>query len=317
MSSLNFKIFIYTVFGSIILTFFSCKDFSLKGTETSFNIQDTNSVEKIIIKNKNDSIVLVKLDKYWLVNDKYVVDDEQIERTLMTLKMVSMNTPFPENAREIIKSELKKNSFITIWNSKKIIKQFYLGKYVKESGNYFMLNNSENPYLVHIEGHDFDLNKNFSLDIIDWQSRILFHFEPQEINHIYYKDFLKNYSYFVFTNNSKYYYSKDTTRLNSKVLDNKKAEYYFSQFKNVSITNFITNILDEEREKILINPIFELDVMTKKNIEIKLIAYPFIKNDGQIDNENFIGVINQKDIIVAKYYNFDLQRKEYSYFEKE
>ncbi len=306
------------VFSFVLLLFFmlSCNTSSLKNKDTNFSIKDTSKIVKIKIQKTNDSLILYKKGNIWTVNHKYRVEKDAIKRLLMSLNMISMNTPLPENSFADIRSKLRESVQVGVWGKDKLLEKFYLGKYIPKSGNYFMFCSDTIPYIAFIPGHDFDLRANFSLSEKKWETTTLFFYLPKNIKEIYYKDYLTGNKFCIERINGNYFISPDSLSKKVKISNNEKLDFYLSLFKDVHFINFFENTPQSVKDSLLAcEPEFEISLKLADKNKIELRAYPFYLR-GKKDRNKFIGIVNKKDIILAKYYDFDLLRQKYSYFIK-
>lgn len=300
---------------NILLLISSCKNSTINDSETNFAVSDTSIIDSIIIKKQNDSIVITKHED-WLVNGIYIADYNAVVRALNTIRLVKLNSPLPDNAIKSVADNIKKETYIEIYNNDKLLLSYYIGKYIKGSGNYYMLSTSETPYIAFVPSFDIDLRTNFSTDLKKWQSTILFKLKPEHIKNLHVKD-NKLQKEFYFENDNgefKIYQNKNTTRLGD--VDSDKILFYLMKYENVSFEKFIYNIDNQYLDSLQNEPvIFEIDVENTNNNKINFKAFNLISN-GNPNIDLFLGLIDNKDVVIAKFYNFDLLIKDYTYFLK-
>jgi hypothetical protein len=286
----------------------SCSNSTINEEISDFSIADTNKIDKIIIKNTQDTIILNKNNQQWRLNNSFKASNKKIKLLLQTISLLQMNTILPENSIEKISDKLKKSTEIKIFQQNKVIKKYYIGDYIVGLGNYAMLENQK-PVVVHIPSYDFDLRKNFTLDKKYWQSKILFNLKPEEINSIYLKNYTKNTEFYIFRDKSdKFLLSEDTTIKNYTEPNAENINFYLSHFSNVPFVDFV-EIEPDSIEKL--PQIFEIFVKINSGNKINFKGYR-IEND----KDKFIGILDNTSVITCKYYDFDLLIKEYKYFER-
>ncbi len=298
----------------LIFIIVSCNESTINKEETDFAVSDTALIDSIIITHSKTT-TLSEQNGMWLVNNTFTADKKNIERLLNTIRLIKMNTPLPSNAVKNVKKSLKKGVLIQIFSEKERLKTYYLGKYIKNSGNYIMLKNADKPYIAHIPSYNFDLKKNFVNDLKYWQSTVLFNQKIKNIKQVFVKNYEKNGQFYLTKKENKFSLSK-SKNTEIKNVKNEKILIYLKRYEKVEFEKFIYNydkkFLDSLKNS---NPIFEINLEQTNNKTINFKAYAIIK-DNRKDKDKFIGLINEKDLILASYYDFDLLIKDYKYFLK-
>jgi len=305
--------FSYGIVLSILLIVNSCSHSTINKSETEYAISDTSQIDSIVIKN-NDTLVLLKQNGTWIVNGAYNADEVAITRLFNTIRLIQMNSPLPENAIDIVSKNIKEEVLVEIYIKNKLQKSYYVGKYIAGSGNYYMLFDAKKPYIAHIPSYDFDLRTNFSTDVKKWQSTTLFSLSSNQINELYVKN-NENESEFLLKNNGNefvLYKNKLLYEFNSVSQD--KILYYLSRYENVEIDKFFYDVDTQAIDSLnSLEPLFEISIIKTNFTTINFKAYYLIFN-GKQDNDKFLGLIDNKELTLAKFYNFDLLIKDYNYF---
>ncbi len=297
----------------VLLSVFSCTNSTIKSSKIDFAIKDTSLVDSVLIKGA-DTLILSKNLGTWFVNNTYKADNQKVNALLNSMKLLDLNSTIPKNGVDLISKQIKNDVLVEIFSKNKIIKSYYIGKYIEGSGNYLMLADAEIPYIVHIPSYDFDLRKNFTTDIKQWKSLILFNFKINQIKNIYVKDNINNSEFYLSNNIDNFELS---LRPNSSIItdaNQDKIENYLSRYKNVKFEKFFYNVEQTTIDSLLNEtPIFEINIKNNTNKQINFKAYYF-KNNNDISKDKFIGLADNKDLLLAKFYDFDILIKDYSYF---
>ncbi len=311
MKTKTAKILLKKCFFYLFFIFFlsSCQNSTINKKISDFAVQDTSKVDKIIISDQNDTLILERDSTNWRVNSLYKTNSQSIKLLLQTISLVQMKTPLPENAIEKITEKLRKSTKISIFSQKKQIKCYYLGEYIEKSGNYAMLCQSK-PVIIYIPSYDFDLHKTFNIEEKYWQSKILFNLQPSDIQEIAVTNYKKK-TYFCLSRDSSdnFLLYKDESKTHATKPNNEAVNFYLSHFQNVPFQKFLNDISADSLYKL--NKIFTISVRTKSGNSIKIESFAISNNDVK-----FWGLINKKSPISCKYYDFDLLIKDYEYFQR-
>ncbi|MBN2893814.1 MAG: DUF4340 domain-containing protein [Bacteroidales bacterium] len=312
----KFQLFFLTFLISTICTFLfsSCNESTLKKTETNFAIKDTSLITKIIITSNNEQLTLEKKNYSWLINGKFIANKTEIDRTLITLNLIELKSPLPENAIETVLKKIKTQTHVEIYDKEKVIKSFYLGDFSNNSGNIILLDESETPYICYIPTFNFDLRLNFNLDEKSWMSKVIFHYSSDEIKQIKLTNNDLNEGFCLNIENNNYTVSQTCNSDEFNNVDKDAVSHYLSYFENVTFVNYFENYEQSTIDSLLKETYsFEIQIIDTNNEQIELKAYPMIFENMK-DKNNFVGLLNKKELILAKYYDFDLIMKNYTYF---
>jgi hypothetical protein len=143
------------------LAYFSLVEKNKRSTlnikETEFSIQDTASIDKIFIASKYGwkSLLEKKNDREWILNGKYKVNRMQLGVLLKTLYWQRIKRPVHAGEREmVIKNIATKGLKVEVYQNGEKTKIFYVGGDANDSkGTYFIMEGSENPFVVYMPNH--------------------------------------------------------------------------------------------------------------------------------------------------------------------
>ncbi len=142
--------------------------------EYKFAIQDTTSIDKIIIhKSSDEEIILEKKTDQWMVNDLYNLDPSMKTVLLAVLNQVRVKRSVPKNKISSINEDLDQNGdLIDILMEDGSTKTFMTG------GNGFSISYfkypGEDPYIVYLPGYESYVSGIFDVPVNDWRDRLIF-----------------------------------------------------------------------------------------------------------------------------------------------
>jgi len=157
--------------------------------DRDFAVKDSEKIGKIFMADRENNSILLerKGPRNWTLNEKYKADQAAVDELLRTLRLMSVKAPVPDAAQEnVIKGMAVKNTRVEIFDRRgKLIKAFFIGAPVERgSGNYMLMDGSENLYVVHIPGLNAMLHTRFFTDEPKWRDRSIFHFKPGSIRKV-------------------------------------------------------------------------------------------------------------------------------------
>ncbi len=251
------------VIGFALMIFFSsCKYFTPKD-DKDFAVLDTASIQKIFITDKGKhQILLVREKNNWKVNDRFYTRKDAIDLLLAGIHDIHVNRPVSINehnnvVKDMASSALKVQIFTT---EKEPIKTYYVGGTAKDyQGNYFLMDGSEQPYVVEIPGFNGEVSVRYIREEIDWRNRTICKLLPSEIQSIEVKYFderkdesfkmeAKNLNEFILTPNGN--------------ADGKKCFSLFNEFRKLNSLAYVMDLPEIQPYKTK-PPFAIVDVITK------------------------------------------------------
>ena len=174
-------------------------------------------------------------------------------------------------------------------------------------GTYMLMDNAENPYIVHIAGFNGFLSprygiQGYELDINNWRDNTVFKIETEIINEISLIDLEEN-------NNS---FTLKTKPLSLLDINNNDIKYdldkvikYLNNFSQLNSENFKGNNIDITNEKL----IYRLKINYDNKVDI-LETYTFSKNNNNINNskpnvERMYAKLNNGEFLLIQNYVFN------------
>ena len=162
---------------------------SLVGWDREFKVKDTNQIYKIFIAQRTtgEHTTLVRKDGYWEYNNQYRVLPNTIENLMrafaeMEIKYKPADAAVPSMVRDLSTLGIKVELYD---KSEKLLKSFYVGGAPSdERGTYMILENSNQPYVVHLPTWEGNLRFRFNLVGEDWRDKTIFAYTPETIQSV-------------------------------------------------------------------------------------------------------------------------------------
>jgi len=167
-----------------------------------FAIQDTSLVTKVFLTDKsNNKVILEKkaLGK-WSVNNKYTASNGMITVLLKTIMMLEVKSPVARSARNNVIKRLASSSVkieiyqtvyridfrgIKLFSHEKLVKTYYVGGATMDNmGTFMLIEDSDEPFIMHIPGFRGFLNSRYSTLENDWRDHTLFNIDIPNIKSV-------------------------------------------------------------------------------------------------------------------------------------
>jgi hypothetical protein len=170
---------------------------------TNFAIQDTSSVTRVFLADKNNNKVLLSRneDGSWTVNDKYKASFEAVRAMLKTVMSLEIKSPVPQKAHnnivkilattatkvEIYQTVYRIDLFGTIrlFPHEKKTRTYYVGFATQDNlGTYMLMEGADAPYIVAIPGFNGFLTTRYSPYEKDWRDHSIFNYGYPDIRSV-------------------------------------------------------------------------------------------------------------------------------------
>ncbi|MEN8122000.1 MAG: hypothetical protein ABFS35_16745 [Bacteroidota bacterium] len=287
-----------------------------------FLIDDTSTVDKIILEKDNQIVKLEKVEGDWIVNDTFQVNKALVKRFLRVFSNLNLIAPISNNSGDSIIESLKKNGTkISIFSDNNIQKTYFLGDLNDvKSGNYLSANDKVG--ILNASGLVNDLKDIVSVNKLFWRNRRVFNKSLSQIIRITHKSVRnKEKSYTIFVKNdelSLFNYSNEKIENIDKVA----VSRYLSYFQNIGFKQIENSLTTTQKDSIIkLNLAHTIILEDNSNVlyELNLYLKPTKDSDKGISQEfdlnHIYGIINkEKNILIFEYYIIDPILKELNYF---
>ena len=166
---------------------------TLDDAESGFAISDTSTITKIFIVDKNNrSVILVKegLGK-WILNDKYLAQNYNVNMLLRTIKDIKVRYPVSIASRdnvirrlatvarkvEIYQAAYRINLFdrIKLFPFEKLTRTYYVGDATQDNlGTFMQMEGADQPYVAFLPNLRGFIYPRYSTDEDDWRDQTIF-----------------------------------------------------------------------------------------------------------------------------------------------
>ena len=323
---------------------------TLSEGESNFAIYDTASVVGIFIADKNENeIYLERVDKRWILNDKFETNTRLVDILLGTLKKIKVKSPVSLASHDNVvrrmaaigkKVEIYQMVYrinildkIKLFRHKKLTRVFYVGDATQNSlGTYMLMEDAERPYIVYLPSFRGYISPRFTPIPDDWKSHVIFNNklasiksvsvefgrEPAKSFKVETADAAGNFDLIKLETNEKVT-SYDTLRI-LNFLTSFRDLRYESRLNNLmspvridsvinSPTLYEINLVGHNGESTYVK-IFEKKVSTEKESNLLLRNIP-------VDYDRIYGLINDgDDFVLLQFYVFDKVLYPVSYYER-
>lgn len=287
-----------------------------------FAIEDTASVDKIFLVNKqNQQVLLEKIDGVWMLNKEHKARKDFVNLLLKTIHRVYVKAPVANAAMEnIIKSLASKSTKVEIYQHGKLAKTYYVGGPTQDQhGTYMLLENSSRPFVMSIPGFRGYLSTRYTTNPYDWRTQEIFNYDYQEIAEVTIKNYENSVQSFKAINNRNNTFELIDLKSNKNIseFDTIAVKKFIARFTNVNFDKFLEGTDEAYVRDSLQNaiPAFEVTVKNINNEENKIFCYrrpnyrKLQADDGSFypyDVDFLYGLINDKtELVMIQYYVFD------------
>lgn len=299
-----------------------------------FTIEDTASIDKIIIRDKKpNEVILSKVNGTWMVNGDHKARKDAMNTLLETLHRMEMRNFIPERMKPTVVSRMAVHGKeVEIYQNGKLFKTIFVGTEAQdELATYMMIKGSDAPYAVHIPGFNGFLSTRFFTSAILWRSRDIFGLDPNNIRTVQmlYPDSTEtSFKLDVFSQDSLYVSNLQSGKV-LRQMNGVNAKLFLAAFRNLKYEGAIvpTDPIWKRQDSLLASvPVFLLEVKDHNGKTHKLQGYK-IKGPAEVydpdmeapvfDPDKMHGFINESEMVLLQYYGLRNILKPYSFFQNQ
>lgn len=135
---------------------------------------------------ESHQLELARVDNdHWTVNESHRARQDAINNLLETIKKVRVKSPVNQSAMNtIMKTIISSHVLVEIYQEGKDepVKTYYVGGANQlHTGTNMMMKGSTRPFVMHIEGFHGFLTPRYFVNGLEWRSREVFEYNPNEI----------------------------------------------------------------------------------------------------------------------------------------
>jgi hypothetical protein len=283
--------------------------------ESAFACNDLSKVTCINIKNGESSFAIIKKNNQWYYNSKFAVKSSLMSICYKLFSQVEIKSAVPKKKSNAIAEKLKQTGTeITLYETDKIIKHYYLWADTLTRDTYMMMANKEIPYIVTLPSIHGNFTAVFKLNSGSWRDMTIIHYTPDQIANVQVENTADQNQSFELFISSKGKASLINLKSGKAVSFKPEAvEAYLYCYKNIKAVSFIENIseiLKKIKKKL---PLFKVSVTDHEGNLNTLVI--FQKKEGNKADVNFCYMlINDKELVIIKYIEIDPITRELDFF---
>jgi len=336
---------------AVVVLLSANRNSTLTADAGGFAIEDTSSITRIFLVNKQgDQVLLEKNNDYsWSLNKTHNANKAKVELMLETIKDIRVMAPVPKAMHNTVVKRLAANStkieiyqvkpMINLFNTirlferEKNTKTYFVGGPTKENiGTTMLMEDAEIPYITYLPNFRGFLTPRYSAIEDDWRDHTVFNCPPEEIQSISLEfiDEPENSYRVINLDNLNYDLIETATGHKLADYDTLRLLNFITAFRNIKYEALLSN----KREPEFIDsvtaskPLHILHVVTKANDTIKATTYRkkgfshLFEGDGALlepaDLDRMYALVNDdKDFVLIQYFVFDKVLRPLPYFIKE
>jgi hypothetical protein len=303
---------------------------TLKEELSDFAVEDTASIDKIFLSDKEGNKLLVerKSPSVWMVNNSFEARPDAIKTLLETIKQIRVKAPVGRASfNNVVKKLAVKSTKVEIYQKGKLSKTYYVGGATEDLlGNYMMIENSSAPFILHIPGFDGYLYPRYYAIPEMWRTTAIYRLKAQEISSIKFIDYKNEKSSWELQQSHGTISIFDYSGKPIPDFDTLKAREFLTQFYNTNCEGYVKEIEPERKDSILNSSpksVFTIkttkgEIKELKCFTKKLLAKTYDMNGKlmDIDVDRFYGMLNnnKKDLLLLQNYVFDNLMVSVDYF---
>lgn len=161
---------------------------TLKVSETAFGIEDTASVVKIFMADRQGKKLTLSrsVGGPWKLNQNRVPRPDAVHTLLETLRRWEVKTPVPRpSVQTVFRNLATLGVKVEVYFADQTKKVYYVGSGTPDMrGTYAMLEGSSLPYVLHLPGWEGYLSTRFFTDEEEMRERVLFRLNPDSLDRL-------------------------------------------------------------------------------------------------------------------------------------
>jgi hypothetical protein len=286
-----------------------------------FAVQDTATVDKIFLIDKNNnSVLLERKENFWTANEKYKARRDFTNLLLETIKKLEVSAPVPDSKLDKVLKDLSVSGVkCEIYQNGELSKTYYIGGVTDDNtGTYMIMEESDVPFILRIPGFNGFLNVRYNTEINEWREKIIFNYQFQDIAKVKVEYPGNNSESFIAVSNGNNTFN--LTELNGKPVnfrfDTIKVKEFISSCKFIGFEAYIMDSLQQfkcdslSKQPVLARYTIE-DIKGKKRsfkTHYRQNINKYMDDDGNLyawDIDRLYGVIDDKEVVLLQYFIID------------
>lgn len=292
-----------------------------KSVYRDFAVQDTASVDKIFMADKNNNtITLERKQNYWIVNQKYKARRDLTNLLLETILKIEVSAPVPDSKLDKVLKDISTSGIKTeIYQNGELTKTYYVGGVTEDNtGTYMIMEGSDLPFIIRIPGFNGFLTVRYATLLNEWREKQIFNYDVNDIARVMVEyPGMAQESFIAYSKGNNVF---DLTNIDGSAVDfdfdTLLVKEYISRCKFVGFEAYIMDELQDKKRDSLMNE----PVVSKISVEdragdvqsVKIYYRPnlekLLDDNGELfewDIDRLYGIINDKEVVLVQYYILD------------
>ncbi len=305
----------------IVTVIYFAQNTDKKSVFRDFAVQDTASIDKIFMADKNNNTITLERDNQnWTVNGKYKARRDLINVLLTTMYKVEVSAPVPDAKLDKVLKDISVSGIKTeIYQNGELTKTYYVGGVTDDNtGTYMIMEGSDLPFVMRIPGFNGFLTVRYNTEINEWREKQIFNYDVNDIAKVIVEypnareeSFIahsKGANVFNLTN-------LDGSAVNFK-FDTLMVKEYISRCKFVGFEAYIMDELQKPKlDSLNTQPMVSKFSVENRKGDVQTVRTYFRQNinkavddNGKLydwDIDRLYGIINDKEVVLLQYYIID------------
>ena len=301
--------------------------------DSSYQIEDTASVTKIVMTDKLDNHVTLERnnDGTWSVDGKYPASQPMVDLLLETMHKMRIRAEVNRDAvPNILKDIAAHGVQVDIYQNSQLTKTYYVGRETQDHMASFMIRKGDTiPCEVHIPGFRGYLTPRFTAEAIKWRSHNIVDLDVYDIARIELEiPYAPHESFAVVQKDKDFYMELLDGHQMLQGFDTARVGQMLSTFKNLNFDEFasiVPNSLTDSCVSGTPRSILRITDTKGHHSEVKVYlkysnpddvtAIPDAKAREELDVNRLYAIVNDKDTVLIQNWIFDHILQPASFFQ--
>lgn len=314
-TNLLLLIVIVILIGVSIAIYF-VRNYDSQSTLRDFAVEDTASITKIFLANKQGSAVtLEREENRWTVNKQYTARRDFVNNLLTTIKKIEVSSPVSSAKLERVMKDLAVQGIkVEIYQGDECVKVYYVGGVTEDNnGAYMILENSDLPFILTRPGFTGYLPVHYLPELSEWRERIAFNYSIDDIAKVYVEYPDRDESFIAERLGENNYNLKNIDGSSMEIpFDTLRVKEFVSRIKFVGFETYILDSLQAFKRDSLqkTEMMASFTIEDKTGAKSKLVTYRRPNTSGlfdpqgnlfEYDVDNLYGIINNNEVVILQY----------------
>lgn len=308
---------------------------TLKDKLKIFTVEDTASIDKLFFANKNGhtSTLTRKSATVWMLNDTFLARADAVKTVLETLKKMKVRYPVAKSMEQTVLRELSgpNQRKVEVYSNGSLIKTIFMSnESMDKKGTYMLLEGDEQPYEVHIPGHNGFLQTRFIVDSRIWKDPTIFSYDYRDIRNVVlkYNERPTANVELGFDGAKRVTVSQNGKKI-SGIVDTLAAIEYLAGYKRINYEFIVSETFPKAEKDSILNskPWVEITITDKNNAVSTFKGFHRYNKakeidtsipGSQYDSDRMFALVNGgKDFVLVQFFQMNPLIKPLDYFLKQ